>query len=160
MNIIKKGITQELGVRIGKMEKRTEYKMEDRLGGFETKLETEFKQKREELALKIEEGKTQAVQMREKLEDDIGSTNKIIDKVDEDLEGYPICVDAIVLQQVEELGFCQRQDGSLEQKLEVRTILLVVEDHFKITFNIKNVVVESVNEKKYIEKDGNVFSTN
>ena len=32
-----------------------------------------------------------------------------------------------------------------------------VKDHFKITFNIKNVVVESVHEKKYIDIDGNVF---
>ena len=36
----------------------------------------------------------------------------------------------------------------------------VVKDHFKITFNIKNVVIESGNEKKYIDIDGNVFSTN
>ena len=34
---------------------------------------------------------------------------------------------------------------------------IVVKDHFKITFNIKNVVFESVNEKKYIDIDGNVF---
>ncbi len=37
---------------------------------------------------------------------------------------------------------------------------IVGKDHFKITFNIKNVVVESVssfNEKKYIGIDVNVF---
>ena len=34
---------------------------------------------------------------------------------------------------------------------------IVDKDHFKITFNIKNVVVESGNEKKYIDVDGNVF---
>ena len=28
---------------------------------------------------------------------------------------------------------------------------VVVKDHFKITFNIKNAVVESVKEKKYID---------
>ena len=37
---------------------------------------------------------------------------------------------------------------------------VVVKDYFKITFNIQNAVVESVNEKKYVDKDGNVFSTN
>ena len=37
---------------------------------------------------------------------------------------------------------------------------VVVRDHFKITFDIKNVIVESGNEKKYIDIDGNIFSTN
>ena len=37
---------------------------------------------------------------------------------------------------------------------------VVVKDHFKITFNIKNAVVESVYEKKYIDIDDNVFYTN
>ena len=34
---------------------------------------------------------------------------------------------------------------------------IVVKDNFKINFNIKNVVVESVNEKKYIDIDGNII---
>ena len=37
-----------------------------------------------------------------------------------DLEGYPIWVDDIMQQQLGELEFCQHQDGSLKQKLEIR----------------------------------------
>ena len=52
------------------------------------------------------------------MEEEIWSRNKRIDKVNEDLEGYHTHVDAIMLRQVEELGFHQCQDGSLEQNLE------------------------------------------
>ena len=55
---------------------------------------------------------------REKLEEEIGSTNKIIDKVNEDLEGYPTCVDARMQQQEEELGFCKHQGGGLAQEVQ------------------------------------------
>ena len=47
------------------------------------------------------------------------------------------------------------KDVNISGKITFRSI--VVKDHFKITFNIKNVVVESVNERKYIHIDGNVF---
>ena len=51
------------------------------------------------------------------------------------------------------------KDVNISGEMTFRSI--VVKDHFKITFNIKkNVVVESVNEKKFIDIDGNVFSTN
>ena len=50
------------------------------------------------------------------------------------------------------------KDVNISSEMSFRSI--VVQDHFKITFNIKNVIVESVNEKKYIDIDGNVFSTN
>ena len=54
--------------------------------------------------------------------------------------------------------FNHPKDVNISGEMTFRSI--VVKDHFKITFNIKNVVVESVNEKKYIDIDGNVFSTN
>ena len=57
---------------------------------------------------------------KEMVSEEIGSTNKIIDKVNEDLESYPAWVDAIKQRQGEELGFCQCQGGSLVQKLETR----------------------------------------
>ena len=47
------------------------------------------------------------------------------------------------------------KDVNISVKMTFRSI--VVKDHFKITFNIKNVVVDSVNEKKYMDIDGNVF---
>ena len=47
------------------------------------------------------------------------------------------------------------KDVNISGEMTFRTI--VVEDHFKITFNIKNIVVESGNEKKYIDIDGNIF---
>ena len=47
------------------------------------------------------------------------------------------------------------KDVNISGEMTFRSI--VVKDHFKILFNIKNVVVESVNEKKYIDIDGNVF---
>ena len=53
-----------------------------------------------------------------KLEEEIGSTNKIIDKVNEDLEGYPTWVYAGMLQQVEELGFCLGQGGGLAEEVK------------------------------------------
>ena len=46
------------------------------------------------------------------------------------------------------------KDVNISGEMTFRSI--VVKDHFKITFNIKNVVVESGNEKKYIDIDGNV----
>ena len=50
------------------------------------------------------------------------------------------------------------KDVNISGEMTFRSV--VVEDHFKITFNIKNVVVESVYEKKYRDLDSNVFSTN
>ena len=47
------------------------------------------------------------------------------------------------------------KDVNISGEMPFRSI--VVQDHFKITFHIKNVVDESVNEKKYIDIDGNVF---
>ena len=47
------------------------------------------------------------------------------------------------------------KDVNISGEMTFRSI--VVKDHFKITFNIKNVVVESVNEKKYIDIDGNII---
>ena len=49
------------------------------------------------------------------------------------------------------------KDVNISGEMTFRSI--VVKDHFKITFNTKNVAVESVNEIKYIGIDGNVFST-
>ena len=57
---------------------------------------------------------------KEKLEEEIGSANKIIDIVNEDLEGYCTYVDAIMQRQEEELGFCKHQGGSLVPQLETR----------------------------------------
>lgn len=37
---------------------------------------------------------------------------------------------------------------------------MIVRDYLKITFDIKNVEIESVNERKYIGIDGKVFSAN
>ena len=62
--------------------------------------------------------------------------------------------------------FNNLKDANLDEIKDVDTSgemtfrSIVVKDHFKITFNIKNVAVESVNEKKYIGIDGNFFSTN
>ena len=75
---IKKGITQELEVQVGKVEEEVELRMEDRLGEFKTDLVAQFREmetktakgfesKREEILGKIEEGQIQAVRMGEKL---------------------------------------------------------------------------------------------
>ncbi len=37
---------------------------------------------------------------------------------------------------------------------------MIVRDYLKITFDIKNAEIESVNERKYIGIDGKVFSAN
>ena len=47
------------------------------------------------------------------------------------------------------------KDVNVSGEMTFRSV--VVKDHFKIAFNMKNVVVESVNEKKYIDIEGNVF---
>ena len=52
----------------------------------------------------------------------------------------------------------EMKDVNISGEMTFRSI--VVKDNFKITFNIKNVVVESGNEKKYIDINGNVVSTN
>ena len=52
----------------------------------------------------------------------------------------------------------ETKDVNISGEMTFRSI--VVKDHLKITFNIKNVVVESVYEKKYRDLDSNVFSTN
>ena len=114
VNEIEKGVTQEQGERIdgiGERNERIENEIDEQRNEMEMKLETEFELKREEMALKIAEGKTQAVRMGEKLKEEIGSTKQRVDEVNKGLEGYCACVATIVQRQEEELEFCKRRGG-------------------------------------------------
>lgn len=47
---------------------------------------------------------------------------------------------------------------NISGELSFRT--LIIRDYLKITFNVKNIVVISSNERKYIDINGNIFPAN
>ncbi len=49
-------------------------------------------------------------------------------------------------------------DVNISGEMSFRSML--IRDYFKISFDITNVVIESVNERKYIDIDGNIFPAN
>ena len=99
----------------------------------ETKTAAEgLKSKREEILGKIEEGQTQVVRMGEKLKEEIVSTNKRTDKVNEDMEGYRTCVEATSQWQKEEMGFCKCQSDALIEEVQKLGACLVEQDQFLV----------------------------